>query len=63
MTKNGDHSNRQYVNREVRQAADNAGVQRMDATAANGFDRTEVTGHVLRHTFAKHALRNELDTY
>lgn len=63
VTKNGDHINPQYVNRVVTQAADNAGIQRTYAKTANGHDRAEVTSHVLRHTFAMHALRNELDTH
>lgn len=62
MTKNGDHINPQYVNRVVTQAADNAGIQRTYATTANGDDRAEVTSHVLRHTFAMHAVKNGLDT-
>lgn len=63
VTKDGDHINPQYVNRVVKRAADNAGIQRPYSTTANGYERASVTSHVLRHTFAMHALRNELDTH
>ena len=50
------------VNRVVRKAADNAGVQAHVFTNAAGHDHMKVTAHVLRHSFAVQSLKNGMDT-
>ncbi|WP_363466525.1 tyrosine-type recombinase/integrase [Halogeometricum borinquense] len=52
----------QRINSIVREAAEKAGIQRTYAKTADGRERAEVTSHVLRHTFAMNALRNDMDT-
>lgn len=50
------------VNRVVRKAADNAGLQAHAFTNAAGHDHKKITAHVLRHSFAVQSLKNGMDT-
>lgn len=50
------------VNRVVRKAADNSGLQAHVYTNAAGHDQMKVTAHVLRHSFAVQSLKNGMDT-
>jgi len=49
------------VNRVVRKAAENAGLQAHVYTNAAGHDQMKVTAHVLRHSFAVQCVRNKMD--
>lgn len=48
------------VNEQIRKAAENAGIQEVMYKDAAGKKRYKVTAHVLRHTFAIHALSEEI---
>lgn len=50
------------INRTVRKAADNAGLQAQVFTNAAGHNHMKVTAHVLRHSFAVQSLKNGMDT-
>lgn len=50
------------INRVVRKAADNAGLQAKVYTNAAGHDLMKVTAHVLRHSFAVQCVNNDMDT-
>jgi integrase/recombinase XerD len=50
------------INRTVRKAADNAGIQERVYTNAGGKEQMKVTAHVLRHSFAVQSLKNGMDT-
>lgn len=50
------------VNRTVRKAADNAGIQEHVYTNAGGKEQMKVTAHVLRHSFAVGSLKRGMDT-
>ncbi|QAU13020.1 site-specific recombinase xerd [Halorubrum sp. BOL3-1] len=50
------------INRTVRKAADNAGLQEQVYTNAEGNEQMKVTAHVLRHSFAVQSLKNGMDT-
>jgi len=49
------------INRIVRKAADNAGIQESVYTNAGGKDQMKVTAHVLRHSFAMRRLNNGMN--
>jgi len=63
VTTHGEHINSQVVNTKiVKKAADRANINRPYMTTSNGQERSTVTSHTLRHTFAMHSLKNGLDT-
>jgi integrase/recombinase XerD len=60
-TRQGKAMDNQAVNRVVRDAAENAGLQKTYTTTSDGRDRAAISGHVLRHSFAMNALRGRGD--
>ncbi|MDB2294326.1 tyrosine-type recombinase/integrase [Halorubrum ezzemoulense] len=50
------------INRTVRKAADNAGLQSQVFKNAEGHNHMKVTAHVLRHSFAVQSIKNGMDT-
>ena len=50
------------INRIVRKAADNAGLQEDVYDNAEGKTQVKITAHVLRHSFAMNCLRNDMDS-
>jgi integrase/recombinase XerD len=50
------------INRTVRKAADNAGIQEHVYTNAEGNEQMKITAHTLRHSFAVQSLKNGMDT-
>ncbi|MDL0137668.1 site-specific integrase [Halobacterium salinarum] len=52
----------EQVNRTVRKAADNAGLQEYVYTNAGGKEQVKITAHVLRHSFAMNCLKNDMDS-
>jgi integrase/recombinase XerD len=50
------------VNRTVRKAADNAGLQEEVYANAEGKVQVKITAHVLRHSFAMNCLKNGMDS-
>ncbi|PSQ56468.1 site-specific recombinase xerd [Halobacteriales archaeon SW_8_68_21] len=49
------------INRTVRKAADNAGIQESVYTNAEGKEQMKVTAHVLRHSFAVQSVKNDMN--
>jgi integrase/recombinase XerD len=62
-TKNSDSIDPQRINEIVKGAAENAGLQDTYYTSADGREWSQSTAHVLRHTCAMHAVRNDVDTH
>jgi integrase/recombinase XerD len=61
-TTQSEHIHPQRVNGIVRDAAERAGIQKVYGETADGRERSEITSHVLRHTYAMNALKNDMDT-
>lgn len=53
-----DHMSGETIRTTVVEAAENAGIQDVYGTDANGQNQHTVTPHTLRHTFAVHAAEN-----
>jgi integrase/recombinase XerD len=49
------------VNRIVKDAAENAGIQSITATDSEGNERASITSHVLRHSYAMQCLENGMN--
>lgn len=49
------------INKVVRKAADNAGIQKVLYEDASGNSRYRITTHALRHGFAVQCLKNEMN--
>jgi integrase/recombinase XerD len=58
-----EHITGQAFNDVVREAAENAGIQKTQQVNKAGEERRAVTSHVLRHTFAMRAINEDWDIY
>lgn len=56
VTRKKERMNNNLINKVVKKAADNAGIQKPLYEDAKGYTRWRVTSHALRHTFAVKAL-------
>lgn len=50
-----------YISRIIKNAAKDAGLNRVLYEDNNGHERWKVTGHILRHSYAVEAVRNGID--
>lgn len=60
-TNSSEHISKERINRVVRAAAENAGIQEVVHHDAKGHPRYRVTAHALRHGHAVHALKSGVD--
>ncbi|UPV73731.1 tyrosine-type recombinase/integrase [Halorussus limi] len=51
-----------HVNRMIKKAADNAGLQKYLYTDAQDNDHDRITAHVIRHSYAVQCIKNGMDT-
>ncbi|WP_435118014.1 tyrosine-type recombinase/integrase [Halolamina sp. C58] len=56
-TNYGEHISGNYLNRMVKKAAENAGIQETAAIYSNGREQHKITAHTLRHSFAMDKLK------
>jgi integrase/recombinase XerD len=59
-TNEREHITGETINRVVKEAAENAGLQEVSATYSDGREQAKITAHTLRHSFAMQAINSEI---
>lgn len=60
-THESEHISGNYIGHLVKEAAENAGLQKVVATYSDGREIHKVTAHTLRHSYAVHAVKSGID--
>lgn len=61
LTRESERMVRKHLNRIIKKAAENAGIQELVTTDGAGRKRNSITSHVLRHSYAMACLDNGMD--